>query len=1185
MATVSNSRVLCVIPLLIAVCLVSFPAQAKYGGGTGEPNEPFQIATAEDLMLLGESPEDYDKHFILTADIDLLAYTGTGFNIIGTDERPFTGVFDGNNHTISNFFCAAEIDYVGIFGYINHPNAHISNLFIIDPNVDSETGSYLGSLAGWFGEGTITNCHAKGGCISGGSYVGGLVGNQGATYTSSYFPFSLMIECSSTTDVSGSYAVGGLAGYIRPDSRMTDCYATGGVFGTDRSSDLGGLVGHNNLGTIERCYATGNVSAGNSNGNLGGLVGSYINGSISGCYATGRISGGENSERLGGLVGDIFIGTIDNCYATGNVSGGANSRCLGGLVGYQASNGTLDSCFATGHVHGGEGTEDIGGLVGYFTGSIGYAIYGFTMRSFWDMEASGIQTSNGGMGLTTDQMVNSDTYSLNGWASNRNWIIDSGKDYPRLAWEGRPGQAIPEPSIDWFEGGGTEEDPYIIATDDQLALLGTASVLWDKCFVIVSDLDLTGKDLSRIGICNGMEFTGDVDGKGHVINNLTLGSNKISVLSLGLFGLVGQGGHISNLGLENVTILGGDDSERLGGLAGENRGIVTHCYAIGSISGGERSRRLGGLVGYNRRGTLTHCYATGGITGGNAIRFLGGLVGDNSGTIISCYADSTVTGGYDSRCIGGLVGLNPGDVTHCYATGTVVGGHSSRSIGGLIGAILQGTVTKCYAAASASGGHESIECGGLAGDYWEEAMIINSYFLAPSDGGGPDNGSGLALTEGQMGQQTSFVGWDFVGLTDGLNDIWAVPVGGGYPILWWQLSPLPASPFSDGTGESNDPFLISTADELGRISNNPRFMTAHFSLTNDIDLTGVNFFVIGSELYPFSGVFKGNGHKISNLKYSSTDANNVGLFGYVEGRKSEIKDLVLIDPNVEAGNGRSVGSLVGTNCGTINNCHVHNGSVAGYSSVGVLVGGNSWFSEGIGRLIKCSATGTVSSESSAGGLVGDNYGTIIDSYSICNVSGSGWVGGLVDYNYGTISRCYAGGNVSGDVMIGGLVAYNQDTVNECFATAAVSGTIDVGGLMGTNEGTITDCYSTGSVLGDRHVGGLVGCSGQMYNFFIPCQVVNCYSTGSVSGNMDVGGLVGYNCGYDSIVASFWDMETSGQSSSAGGTGKTTTDMQSTSTFVEVGWDFVNETENGTKDIWWILEGQDYPRLWWEAAEQ
>jgi hypothetical protein len=65
-----------------------------------------------------------------------------------------------------------------------------------------------------------------------------------------------------------------------------------------------------------------------------------------------------------------------------------------------------------------------------------------------------------------------------------------------------------------------------------------------------------------------------------------------------------------------------------------------------------------------------------------------------------------------------------------------------------------------------------------------------------------------------------------------------------------------------------------------------------------------------------------------------------------------------------------------------------------------------------------------------------------------------------------------------------------------------------------------------------------------------------------------------------VTACFWDTQTSGQAESDGGIGKTTAEMQTVSMFHEAGWDFVVETENGTEDIWWILESQDYPRLWW-----
>ena len=129
MTTASNSRVLRTIPLLIAVCFVSFPVQAQYSGGTGEPNDPYQIATAADLMLLGETPEDYDKHFILTTDIDLDPNLPGGrvFDkaviapVTNLDEPwseiDFTGVFDGNGHTISHLTVEGG-SYVGLFALV-----------------------------------------------------------------------------------------------------------------------------------------------------------------------------------------------------------------------------------------------------------------------------------------------------------------------------------------------------------------------------------------------------------------------------------------------------------------------------------------------------------------------------------------------------------------------------------------------------------------------------------------------------------------------------------------------------------------------------------------------------------------------------------------------------------------------------------------------------------------------------------------------------------------------------------------------------------------------------------------------------------------------------------------------------------------------------------------------------------
>jgi hypothetical protein len=168
-------------------------ARRKYSSGTGEPNNPYRIATAEDLMLLGDSVEDYDKHFIMTADINLdpnlpgrkvfdKAVIGPVTEEFWFEGIPFTGIFNGNGKNISNFNCVSiDTNYTGLFGCVgSYKNeAIIKNLGLIDPNVDAGTGNNIGSLVGMLKNGTITNCYVVGGNIAGGNNVGGLVGAYG----------------------------------------------------------------------------------------------------------------------------------------------------------------------------------------------------------------------------------------------------------------------------------------------------------------------------------------------------------------------------------------------------------------------------------------------------------------------------------------------------------------------------------------------------------------------------------------------------------------------------------------------------------------------------------------------------------------------------------------------------------------------------------------------------------------------------------------------------------------------------------------------------------------------------------------------------------------------------------------------------------------------------------------------
>ena len=166
-------------------------------------------------------------------------------------------------------------------------------------------------------------------------------------------------------------------------------------------SAVGG-PGHN-FGEIELCYATGPTQG---NYMIGGLVGrNYGNPStckILYCYSTGVVSGQSN---IGGLVGRNE-GTINESYASGTVGG---ASAVGGLVGFFEF-GEITSCYSVSTV---SGSSLVGGLVGDG--------YGTVTSCFWNYETSNQETSDGGFGLTTSQMMTQSTYTGSGWDFTTVW--------------------------------------------------------------------------------------------------------------------------------------------------------------------------------------------------------------------------------------------------------------------------------------------------------------------------------------------------------------------------------------------------------------------------------------------------------------------------------------------------------------------------------------------------------------------------------------------------------------------------------------------------------------------------------------------------------------------------------------------------------------------------------------------
>jgi hypothetical protein len=222
---------------------------------------------------------------------------------------------------------------------------------------------------------------------------------------------------------------------------------------------------------------------------------------------------------------------------------------------------------------------------------------------------------------------------------------------------------------------------------------------------------------------------------------------------------------------------------------------------------------------------------------------------------------------------------------------------------------------------------------------------------------------------------------------------------------------------------------------------------------------------------------------------------------------------------------------------------------------------------------------TVIGDDYVGGLAGHTEGSLSNSYSAGNVTGQENVGSLVGHNDGIVSNSHASGSVTGDSRVGGLVGWNQATLSSSYSNCTVTGNSSIGGLVGDNwyyDGSVSDSYAAGNVLGGRRVGGLIGLND--YG-----SVTRSYSTGRVNGDSDVGGLVGYDKG--TVTSCFWDIQTSGQVSSHGGTGKTTAQMKNIATFSSAGWNVVGVANPSTRNpsyTWNIVNGVTYPFLSWEA---
>jgi hypothetical protein len=420
-----------VLLVLVLFCASSF---GKYSGGSGEPNNPYRIATPNDLNSIGLDPCDWDKHFLMTADINMASIVGGQFNIIGSSMNPFAGVFDGNEHTIVKFTYSEHFAfyYSALFSVVDGPEAIIKNVIMADADVN-DTGGRMACLVGNLKKGLVSNCHIINSRVNAENYAGLLVGLND----------SQVIYSSSSGVCSAMQYVGGLVGVTSNQGIIMNCFSDANVI-SNWGGIAGGLVGYHDGDLIIDCHSTGRIEGLGSSGEVGGLVGDNRS-VIEQCYSTAEVIGG-NDEGIGGLVGvNNETGTVSKCFATGDVSGIID---VGGLVGYNYDGGVISDSYSHGDVNA---LSYACGLVSgnwgiiqrcYSTGNVirnGSSGRGLVSHNhdtvaecFWDTEASDCNDSDGGVGLPTAQMQKRSTFADAGWDMVNVWDIGENQTYPFL---------------------------------------------------------------------------------------------------------------------------------------------------------------------------------------------------------------------------------------------------------------------------------------------------------------------------------------------------------------------------------------------------------------------------------------------------------------------------------------------------------------------------------------------------------------------------------------------------------------------------------------------------------------------------------------------------------------------------------------------------------------------------------
>ena len=593
----------------------------------------------------------------------------------------------------------------------------------------------------------------------------------------------------------------------------------------------------------------------------------------------------------------------------------------------------------------------------------------------------------------------------------------------------------------------------------------------------IYDVEAVGSVIAKGGeaIAGGIAGTNEADGVVDFSYSNSAVTSDGTASSGGLGGVVGYntGGvyRIDSLGVTN----GGDSgSSNVGGVIGINDGTMYNAYNESIISG---EQNVGGIIGVNHSGkTVSNVGNAANITGTADSQYVGGLIGDNSGIVQNGRNNGEITG---QAYVGGLVGINQqgakmerivNDSSAAITGDSYVGGIAGKNVGTISAAgDGQGADGPLLVNRGKITGREYV--GGVAGSNGEGGVIDNTYVdgalenikntvelhVKPGSGearyfGGVAgiNEKGAAITNAMTEADVYADGAAFVGGIAGLNE-------GSLQGTVGNAGNVIGSAYVGGVaGENKANFDGLTASNTGEVK-----------ATGDDGGAG--------------GLFGQNSGSITNaaLTNSGIVAGNKGATGGLIGTNTGTisKSHVVNEAGAQVAGMTNVGGLIGDNQGQLSGGRDENDGYYKYQvyNNGVIIAGT-WNDANSNKVVDAGEIQAGGAGEHIGGLVGTNSGTVTAAYNTGAIAaaGSANVGGIAGTNSGTLDQVFSHimtadktkEAVQGQSNVGGLVGTNTGIVSNAYSTGGVTGSeSSVGTLAGANTGTLENVYGKGTLVG------------------------------------------------------------------------------------------------------------------------